>query len=572
MIGVMVPSAFALSYDTIMIKDPDGDNKRVMLSTNISLDGDFLAVTCGLDFQSNLGYGAGDICIFDINSGKMKKIIRAESFNEYSIIKFSNVIIQGNTLFALFSFDITDPSYVCPRGIAMIDMNTNNLLKIFTDEQLSANYGHAHNFKPVYKILDQACSESWGNFRVFENYLLVGAPSTHDRNTKHPDFYGIDVIQKSKVFLYDITTGNLLHTFEDLDSDLHPIEVSSSCWDSNTNCQYTSHDETFTKLGAGRMAISEDFIVITDRGNAISATPVGAAHVYDTKTRNHLYTFQNPTPLFGSGSTISGDNIFVSDPKNGKVDQFSGTTGKLIRTFDSPNNKVGFGFDIDSSGNLLLVSERSLTCCSIGKAFLYDISTGELVKELKNADPEPGHFEGPYFFGDQYGTTVSFSGDKFAISAPEFLNYPIFAYVPIDSSKVTPIISVPDNITMSGKEPTGSANIEYTVTAKDYQGRIIDVTCNPSSGSLFLEGTEIVTCTATDSGGNSATSTFNITISTSSIPEPVAEPAVTQESIQKVPDWVRNIFIWYAEERISEDELLNAIKFLVNQGIINLNE
>ena len=52
--------------------------------------------------------------------------------------------------------------------------------------------------------------------------------------------------------------------------------------------------------------------------------------------------------------------------------------------------------------------------------------------------------------------------------------------------------------------------------------------------------------------------------------EPIPEPAVTQESIQKVPDWVRNIFIWYGEERISEDELLNAIKFLVNQGIINL--
>ena len=45
-----------------------------------------------------------------------------------------------------------------------------------------------------------------------------------------------------------------------------------------------------------------------------------------------------------------------------------------------------------------------------------------------------------------------------------------------------------------------------------------------------------------------------------------------QESIQKVPNWVRNIFIWYASEQISEDELLNAIKFLVNQEIINLNE
>ena len=46
---------------------------------------------------------------------------------------------------------------------------------------------------------------------------------------------------------------------------------------------------------------------------------------------------------------------------------------------------------------------------------------------------------------------------------------------------------------------------------------------------------------------------------------------VAQESMPKVPDWVRNIFIWYGEEKISEDELLNAIKFLVSQGIIKVS-
>ena len=56
------------------------------------------------------------------------------------------------------------------------------------------------------------------------------------------------------------------------------------------------------------------------------------------------------------------------------------------------------------------------------------------------------------------------------------------------------------------------------------------------------------------------------------IPELESEQVETpQTKIQKVPDWVRNIFIWYGEEQISEDELLNAIKFLVNQGIINLD-
>jgi len=57
-----------------------------------------------------------------------------------------------------------------------------------------------------------------------------------------------------------------------------------------------------------------------------------------------------------------------------------------------------------------------------------------------------------------------------------------------------------------------------------------------------------------------------------SSPESSAQQGmVVQESMPKVPDWVRNIFIWYGEEKISEDELLNAIKFLVSQGIIKVS-
>jgi predicted Zn-dependent protease with MMP-like domain len=41
-----------------------------------------------------------------------------------------------------------------------------------------------------------------------------------------------------------------------------------------------------------------------------------------------------------------------------------------------------------------------------------------------------------------------------------------------------------------------------------------------------------------------------------------------QES--KIPEWVRNIFVWYGQNQISEDELLSAIKFLVESKIIDL--
>jgi len=55
---------------------------------------------------------------------------------------------------------------------------------------------------------------------------------------------------------------------------------------------------------------------------------------------------------------------------------------------------------------------------------------------------------------------------------------------------------------------------------------------------------------------------------TESVPEP--EPEVIEEPTQKLPDWVRNIFIWYAEEQISEDELIGALQFLIQEEIIQV--
>lgn len=40
------------------------------------------------------------------------------------------------------------------------------------------------------------------------------------------------------------------------------------------------------------------------------------------------------------------------------------------------------------------------------------------------------------------------------------------------------------------------------------------------------------------------------------------------EPPDKTPDWVRNIFTWYAQKKISETELLNAIEFLTDHGIL----
>jgi len=56
-------------------------------------------------------------------------------------------------------------------------------------------------------------------------------------------------------------------------------------------------------------------------------------------------------------------------------------------------------------------------------------------------------------------------------------------------------------------------------------------------------------------------------------PEPTKpEVDIGKEQIpENIPEWVRTIFIWYAEEQISEDELLNGIQFLIEKGIMQVD-
>ena len=43
------------------------------------------------------------------------------------------------------------------------------------------------------------------------------------------------------------------------------------------------------------------------------------------------------------------------------------------------------------------------------------------------------------------------------------------------------------------------------------------------------------------------------------------------ENVQNIPDWVKNIFILYADDSITENELISALKSLIEQGIIEIN-
>jgi hypothetical protein len=75
-----------------------------------------------------------------------------------------------------------------------------------------------------------------------------------------------------------------------------------------------------------------------------------------------------------------------------------------------------------------------------------------------------------------------------------------------------PTINCPANIVTSADPgQCGKSNVTYTATAADNCTNVT-VSCTPASGSTFVIGTNSVTCTATDSSGNTNSCTFTVTV------------------------------------------------------------
>jgi hypothetical protein len=87
-----------------------------------------------------------------------------------------------------------------------------------------------------------------------------------------------------------------------------------------------------------------------------------------------------------------------------------------------------------------------------------------------------------------------------------------------------------------------------------------------ASGSLWTNATNHYTVTAHYGSYTTYGSTFYFNGNNG---QPI--PLATTLFQSKIPSWIKNIFIWYGKGSISDDELLGAIKFLIQQGIIKLN-
>ena len=104
---------------------------------------------------------------------------------------------------------------------------------------------------------------------------------------------------------------------------------------------------------------------------------------------------------------------------------------------------------------------------------------------------------------------------------------------------VPPVLTLPSNITVVAQNASGVV-VTFTVSATDAIDGPVAVTCSPASGSSFSIGQTTVNCSATDSHGNTAHGSFNVTVTLDNIPPVLTLPSDITVSAQNASGAVVN--------------------------------
>jgi hypothetical protein len=130
------------------------------------------------------------------------------------------------------------------------------------------------------------------------------------------------------------------------------------------------------------------------------------------------------------------------------------------------------------------------------------------------------------------GATFSIGTTTVTCSATDTHGNPASTTFTVKVQDTTPpvISGTPANITAEATGPGGAA-VSYTApTASDLVDGSRPVTCTPTSGAIFSIGTTTVTCSATDTHGNPASTTFTVKVQDTTPPNLALPGPITTDA------------------------------------------
>ncbi len=228
--------------------------------------------------------------------------------------------------------------------------------------------------------------------------------------------------------------------------------------------------------------------------------------------------------LIGTITTVAG----------GPLAGFSGDGGPATAALLGFNfqgflpNRIG-ALSFDGSGNLYIVDKYNLRIRRIvpGADGLITGATDEIITTVAGNGASTGAVDGEGGnpvddLGDggpattatfgfvPEGVTADSSGNLYIADTANFRVRKVIS-TPADTTPPA-INNVPTDIVVEATGPEGATASYANPTATDLVDGAVPVTCAPASGSMFPLGTSTVSCSATDTHGNTAEASFNVKV------------------------------------------------------------
>jgi hypothetical protein len=457
---------------------------------SVAISGNYAIVGANGEADSG-GTQSGKAYIFNVTTGALVHTL--DNPNAYSTSTNDQfgwpVAISGN--YAIVGARIEDDSGGTSSGKAYIFNVTTGAL-VHTLDNPNA-YG-------------TSASDLFGiSVAISGNYAIVGATGEDDAGGTN----------SGKAYIFNVTTGALVHTLD------------------NPNAYSTSTNDNFGRS----VAISGNYAIVgayleDDSGGSFS----GKAYIFNVTTGALVHTLDNPNAYstsasdqFGFSVSISGNyaivGAYLEDDSDGNgsgkayifavddtyditdVDKITFSNGAeiksnsnftnllttvvnqgdLIHTIDNPNaystsDYDRFGSRLSISGNYAIVGaygEDDAGGNTSGKAYIFNVTTGELVHTLDNPNPYSTSAD------DYFGVSVAISG-----------NYAIVgAFFEDDSGGGNSGKAYIFNVTTGALVHTLDNPNAYGTSTSDYFGQSVAI-----SGNYAIVGAN----TEDDIGGNSS--------------------------------------------------------------------
>jgi hypothetical protein len=371
-----VPARSGLGNELFKLTAADPAPKS--FANSISVSGNTAIVGAHSDYN-HAASSAGAAYLFDVATGQQAFKLTASDAAEHDIFGLS-VAISGNLgiVGAPGDDDGGDAS-----GSAY-------LFNVVTGQQL---------FKLT--ASDARGGRIFGtSVAISGNRAIVGAPWN-------------DVgVHLGSAYLFDVTTGQ--EQFKLTAPDANPPFF---------------HD----KFGSS-VAIGGNTAIVGDPLDNDAGVASGAAYLFDVTTGQQLFKLTASDAAsgdeFGGRVAISGNTAIVGALGDRNVGAHSGSaylfdviTGQELMKLTASDAAAGnyFGISVAISGNLAVIgASRDAAGINDGSAYLFDVTTGHELAKLTASDAEAG---------DEFGGSVTISGNLAVIGAPEADQFYGAAYV-----------------------------------------------------------------------------------------------------------------------------------------------